>query len=87
MVKLFLGITSILHWKYSKMDFFIVHSDNDGSAIITREGFQFLLMDTAAQVWYFILQYLSTVEEKGLDLSLCLNFLFQLRFSILGKVG
>lgn len=43
-------------------------------------------MDTAAQVWYFILQYLSTAEEKGLDLSLCLTFLFQLRFSILGKV-
>lgn len=43
-------------------------------------------MDTAAQVWYFILQYLSTVEDKGLDLSLCLTFLFQLRFSILGKV-
>lgn len=65
----------------------IFASDNDASAIITREGFQFLLMDTAAQVWYFILQYLSTVEEKGLDLSLCLTFLFQLRFSILGKVS
>lgn len=63
----------------------LMRCDNDGSAIITREGFQFLLMDTAAQVWYFILQYLSTVEEKGLNLSHCLNFLFQLRFSILGK--
>ncbi|XP_046689207.1 general transcription factor IIH subunit 4-like [Homalodisca vitripennis] len=59
--------------------------EDDGSPVITREGFQFLLLDTPAQVWYFILQYLDTVEARGLDLVECLTFLFQLSFSTLGK--
>jgi len=54
--------------------------------VITREGFQFLLLDTPSQVWYFILQYLDTVESRGLDLVDCLTFLFQLSFSTMGKV-
>jgi hypothetical protein len=29
---------------------------------ITPQGFQFLLMDTGSQVWFFVLQYLETVE-------------------------
>ncbi|KAJ8916336.1 hypothetical protein NQ315_005031 [Exocentrus adspersus] len=33
----------------------------------------------------FLLQYLDTVEERGLDLVECLTFLFQLSFSTLGK--
>ena len=53
---------------------------------ITQEGFQFLLMDTSSQVWYFLLQYLDTVHSRGLDLVSCLSFLFQLSFSTLGKV-
>lgn len=55
--------------------------------MITRQGFQFLLLDTQAQVWHFILQYLDTVEQRGLDLADCLTFLFQLSFSTLGKVS
>lgn len=55
--------------------------------VITREGFQFLLMDTPSQVWYFLLQYLSTVSDRGLNLVECLTFLFQLSFSTLGKVS
>nr|KAG5699839.1 hypothetical protein BaRGS_034613 [Batillaria attramentaria] len=59
----------------------------EGEALpsITQEGFQFLLMDTASQVWYFLLQYLDTVQSRGLDLVSCLAFLFQLSFSTLGK--
>ncbi len=53
---------------------------------ITRAGFQFLLMDTPSQVWYFILQYLDSVEERNMDLAECLNFLFQLSFATLGQV-
>ena len=65
----------------------VFYSDEeDGSPVITREGFQFLLLDTPAQVWYFILQYLDTVQSRGLDLVECLTFLFQLSFSTLGKV-
>ncbi|XP_017781706.1 PREDICTED: general transcription factor IIH subunit 4 [Nicrophorus vespilloides] len=59
--------------------------DVDGSSVITRQGFQFLLLDRQAQVWHFILHYLDTVENKGLDLAECLTFLFQLSFSTLGK--
>lgn len=59
--------------------------EGDGSPIITQAGFQFLLLDTASQVWYFILQYLDTIEARGLNLVECLTFLFQLNFSTLGK--
>lgn len=60
--------------------------EEDGSPVITRQGFQFLLLDRQAQVWHFLLQYLDTVEQRGLDLAECLTFLFQLSFSTLGKV-
>lgn len=53
---------------------------------ITKDGFQFLLMDTSAQVWYFLLQYLDTAGVRNLDLVECLGFLFQLSFSTLGQV-
>ncbi|RWS25880.1 General transcription factor IIH subunit 4-like protein, partial [Leptotrombidium deliense] len=54
-------------------------------AAITAEGFQFLLMDTYSQVWFFILQYLNHLESKGLNLVESLSFLFQLSFLTLGK--
>ncbi|XP_077986737.1 general transcription factor IIH subunit 4-like [Glandiceps talaboti] len=59
--------------------------EGGGNLIITRAGFQFLLMDTTSQVWFFMLQYLETSEARGLDLVEALNFLFQLSFSTLGK--
>ena len=43
-------------------------------------------MDTSAQVWYFMLQYLDTTSSRSLDLVECLGFLFQLSFSTLGQV-
>ncbi|XP_020626918.1 general transcription factor IIH subunit 4-like isoform X1 [Orbicella faveolata] len=55
------------------------------SPIISPAGFQFLLMDTASQVWYFMLQYLETVEGRDMDLVECLSFLFQISFATLGK--
>ena len=40
-------------------------SETPGSRpVISPAGFQFLLMDTASQVWYFMLQYLETVEVQ-----------------------
>ncbi|RZC40655.1 general transcription factor IIH subunit 4, partial [Asbolus verrucosus] len=59
--------------------------EDDGSPVITRQGFQFLLLDRQAQVWHFLLQYLDTVEQRGLNLVECLTFLLQLSFSTLGK--
>ncbi|KAL1140221.1 hypothetical protein AAG570_000153 [Ranatra chinensis] len=73
------AVRILLHAGLMKRD------EEDGSPLITKEGFQFLLLDTPAQVWYFMLQYLDTVESRGLDLVECLTFLFQLSFSILGK--
>lgn len=63
----------------------IESSDESDNMQITSSGFQFLLLDTSSQVWYFILKYLETVTERGLSLVACLTFLFKLSFSILGK--
>ncbi|CAL4065151.1 unnamed protein product, partial [Meganyctiphanes norvegica] len=60
-------------------------SEETAGMRITSQGFQFLLLDTSSQVWYFILKYLETVTERGLSLVKCLTFLFKLSFSILGK--
>ena len=59
----------------------------DSAPVITRQGFQFLLMDRSSQVWFFMLQYLDSVSARGMSLVECLSFLFQLSFSQLGKVG
>lgn len=32
---------------------------------ITSAGFQFLLLDTSAQLWYFMLQYLQTAQVRA----------------------
>lgn len=53
--------------------------------VITPAGFQFLLLDTSSQVWYFMLQYLETSEARDTNLVNQLSFLFQLSFSTLGK--
>ncbi|XP_059481929.1 general transcription factor IIH subunit 4 [Neocloeon triangulifer] len=74
------AVRILLHAGLMKRD-----EDDGGSTCITKEGFQFLLLDTAAQVWYFLLQYLDTVDSRGMDLVSCLAFLFQLSFSTLGK--
>ena len=60
-------------------------SPEDQSHCITKSGFQFLLMETSSQVWYFILQYLDTVASRNLSLVECLNFLFQLSFATFGQ--
>ncbi|XP_076454967.1 general transcription factor IIH subunit 4-like [Babylonia areolata] len=63
----------------------MARQEGESIPTITQEGFQFLLMDTGAQVWYFLLQYLDSVHARGLDLVTCLSFLFHLSFSTLGK--
>lgn len=60
-------------------------NETDGVAMLTSQGFQFLLLDTQSQVWHFMLQYLNTCEQRGLSLVECLSMLFQLSFSTLGK--
>ena len=38
------------------------------------------------QVWYFMLQYLASVQARNMNIVECLNFLFQLSFATIGKV-
>jgi transcription initiation factor TFIIH subunit 4 len=63
----------------------LMEREGDKPPSITNEGFQFLLLDTASQVWYFLVKYLETVEDRGMKLSECLAFLFSLSFGTLGK--
>lgn len=48
------AVRILLHANLMKRD------ETDGSPVITRQGFQFLLLDTQAQVWHFMLHYLDT---------------------------
>lgn len=73
------AVRILLHANLMKRD------ETDGSPVITRQGFQFLLLDTQAQVWHFMLQYLDTCQQRGLNLAECLSMLFQLSFSTLGR--
>lgn len=63
----------------------LMKSDAGESPYITSSGFQFLLLDTASQLWYFTLQYLTVAQSRGMDLVEILSFLFQLSFSTLGR--
>ncbi|XP_046387995.1 general transcription factor IIH subunit 4 [Ischnura elegans] len=73
------AVRILLHAGLMKRD------EDEGNACITREGFQFLLMDSASQVWHFMLQYLGAAHMRGQNLVECLTFLLQLSFSTLGK--
>ena len=50
------------------------------TTLITSSGFQFLLLDTSTQIWYFMVKYLDSKE--GLSIGQCLSFLFQISFSL-----
>ncbi|KAJ3609324.1 hypothetical protein NHX12_023847 [Muraenolepis orangiensis] len=63
----------------------LMRSDPGEAPCITSAGFQFLLLDTASQLWYFTLQYLNTAQSRGMELVEILSFLFQLSFSTLGR--
>ncbi|XP_061764292.1 general transcription factor IIH subunit 4 isoform X2 [Nerophis ophidion] len=63
----------------------LMKSEAGESPFITSAGFQFLLLDTPSQLWYFTLQYLKTAQFRKMDLVEILSFLFQLSFSTLGR--
>uniref|UniRef100_A0A674DLZ2 General transcription factor IIH subunit 4 n=1 Tax=Salmo trutta TaxID=8032 RepID=A0A674DLZ2_SALTR len=63
----------------------LMRTEAGDAPCITSAGFQFLLLDTASQLWYFTLQYLNTAQTRGMDLVEILSFLFQLSFSTLGR--
>lgn len=49
--------------------FLIFLSEPGEAPCITSAGFQFLLLDTASQLWYFTLQYLKTAQVVDLWIS------------------
>ncbi|KAM3285135.1 general transcription and DNA repair factor IIH subunit TFB2 [Capsicum chacoense] len=52
---------------------------------LTESGFQFLLMDTNAQLWYIIREYITNAEERGVDSADLIAFLLELSFHVTGK--
>lgn len=52
---------------------------------LTVNGFQFLLMDTNAQLWYIIREYISNSEDRGVDLADLISFLLELSFHVAGE--
>lgn len=53
--------------------------------MLTESGFQFLLMDTNAQLWYVIREYITHCEERGVDTSDLISFLLELSFHVSGE--
>ena len=57
--------SNIITWKYNYSFYSFPMHDSEGIySSITTTGFQFLLMDRQSQVWYFLLQYLKSVEAS-----------------------
>ncbi|KAA8515273.1 hypothetical protein F0562_018497 [Nyssa sinensis] len=52
---------------------------------LTESGFQFLLMDTNAQLWYIIREYITNSEERGVDSANLISFLLELSFHVTGE--
>ncbi|KAK4787591.1 hypothetical protein SAY86_011424 [Trapa natans] len=52
---------------------------------LTESGFQFLLMDTNAQLWYIIREYISNSEEIGVDPEDLISFMLELSFHETGQ--
>lgn len=52
---------------------------------LTESGFQFLLMDTNAQLWYIIREYISNSEERDVDSADLISFLLELSFHATGE--
>lgn len=52
---------------------------------LTESGFQFLLMETNAQLWYIIREYISNAEERDVDPADLISFLLELSFHVTGE--
>ncbi|KAI3964626.1 hypothetical protein MKX01_020443 [Papaver californicum] len=52
---------------------------------LTESGFQFLLMDTNAQLWYIIREYIINSEDLGVDSADLISFLLELSFHATGQ--
>ncbi|XP_047337644.1 general transcription and DNA repair factor IIH subunit TFB2 [Impatiens glandulifera] len=55
------------------------------SPVLTEGGFQFLLMDTNAQLWYIIREYITNSEERQIEPADLISFLLELSFHCTGE--
>ncbi|OAY83764.1 General transcription factor IIH subunit 4 [Ananas comosus] len=53
---------------------------------VPARPFEFKLMDTNAQLWYIIREYISTSEDRGVDPTDLISFLLELSFHTLGEL-
>ena len=44
---------------------FLLFLLGESAPVISAEGFQFLLLDTKSQVWYFLINYITTMTNRG----------------------
>ncbi|KAK1409221.1 hypothetical protein QVD17_35746 [Tagetes erecta] len=58
--------------------------DTEGPRL-TKSGFEFLLMDTNAQLWYIIKEYISNSEDRGVDSVDLISFMLELSFLVTGE--
>ncbi|EPS66674.1 hypothetical protein M569_08097 [Genlisea aurea] len=63
----------------------LTQKDDKQPPKLTESGFQFLLMDTNAQLWYIIREYISNCEDRGVDTADLLSFMLELSFHYTGK--
>ena len=64
-----------LSW-IKRLCYMICSQPGDMEQYITPAGFQFLLLDMASQVWFFMLQYLHTSDVSGTTLVLGIGSIF-----------
>ncbi|GMI93416.1 hypothetical protein like AT4G17020 [Hibiscus trionum] len=63
----------------------LLHQRDKEAPRLTESGFQFLLMDTNAQLWYIIREYITNSEEQGVDQADLIAFLLELSFHTAGE--
>ncbi|XP_020265872.1 RNA polymerase II transcription factor B subunit 2-like isoform X1 [Asparagus officinalis] len=61
------------------------HDWENEAATLIKYGFQFLLMETNAQLWYIVGEYISSSEDCGVDPTDLISFLLELSFHTMGK--
>lgn len=64
----------------------LVHFYRDKEGLgLSENGFQFLLMDTNAQLWYIVREYISNSEDRGVDPADLISFMLELSFHVTGE--
>ena len=67
------------------MTFAEIFEAGGGDTHITRAGYDFLLKDTAVQLWTFLHAYIGSAARRGMRATDILSLLFQLGFCRLGE--